>query len=49
MVPEIGALALAPEDGQPVFTTGLVIQELLQGFGGPKGREQILERLSHCL
>jgi len=45
-VPEAQALAKALRAGQPVFTTGLVIQELLQGFAGPKARDQILERLS---
>lgn len=29
-----------------VFTTGLVLQELLQGFSGPKARAQLVERLS---
>lgn len=28
------------------MTTGLVLQELLQGFSGPKAREQILDRFS---
>ena len=28
------------------MTTGLVLQELLQGFSGPKARDQILDRLS---
>ena len=27
-----------------MLTTGLVLQELLQGFAGPKARRQILER-----
>ncbi len=29
-----------------VVTTGLVLQELLQGFSGPKSREQIIERFA---
>jgi predicted nucleic acid-binding protein len=29
-----------------VFTTGLVLQELLQGFAGPKDRAQLVDRLS---
>ena len=29
-----------------VFTTGLVLQELLQGFAGPKAGEQIIERFA---
>ena len=36
----------AIESGEPILTTGLVLQELLQGFSGPRAREQILERFS---
>lgn len=32
--------------GSGVSTTGLVLQELLQGVAGPKAWEQIIERLS---
>ena len=42
--PEVVQLAAALVAGHPVFTTGLVLQELLQGFRGPKDREAILER-----
>ena len=28
------------------MTTGIVLQELLQGFAGPKARDQILDRFS---
>ena len=45
-VPEVAALAKALESGQPLFTTGLVLQELLQGFAGPKAREEIIDRFS---
>lgn len=30
--------------GEPLFTTGLVLQELLQGFSGPKAKAAILGR-----
>lgn len=43
-LPEVDALAQALSDGRTVLTTGLVLQELLQGFAGPKARRQILER-----
>lgn len=36
----------AIETGQTLLTTGLVLQELLQGFSGPKARQQILDRFS---
>ena len=32
--------------GEPVFSTGLVLQELLQGFRGPKAARSIIERFS---
>ena len=44
--PEVGALRHALLGADQVFTTGLVLQELLQGFAGPKARAQLVERLS---
>ena len=44
--PEVGVLIRAIESGETILTTGLVIQELLQGFSGPKARDQILDRFS---
>jgi predicted nucleic acid-binding protein len=44
--PEILFLREALEGGETIFTTGLVLQELLQGFRGPKGRERIVNRFS---
>ena len=32
--------------GEPLLTTGVVVQELLQGFNGPKARELLLSQLS---
>jgi predicted nucleic acid-binding protein len=43
---EVNELRRSLELGEPVLTTGLVLQELLQGFSGPKAREQIIERFS---
>jgi predicted nucleic acid-binding protein len=43
-VSQVGALRHAIEAGEPLLTTGLVLQELLQGFAGPKDRERIIER-----
>ena len=45
-VPEVKALQHALEGADQVFTTGLVLQELLQGFSGPKARIQLIERLA---
>ena len=45
-VPQVTALTDALGAGETILTTGLVLQELLQGFAGPKARAQILERFS---
>jgi hypothetical protein len=37
---------MALEAGDTIVTTGLVLQELLQGFAGPKDRELILDRFA---
>ena len=39
-------LVRAIEAGEELLTTGLVLQELLQGFSGPRARAQILDRFS---
>lgn len=44
--PEVGHLQDALLGQQAVVTTGLILQELLQGFSGPKARSQIIERFS---
>jgi predicted nucleic acid-binding protein len=44
--PEVLALRRALEGGDAVVTTGLILQELLQGFAGPRARRQIIERFS---
>jgi predicted nucleic acid-binding protein len=44
--PEIRELVRAIEAGETLLTTGLVLQELLQGFSGPRARERILDRFS---
>ena len=41
---EVIALREALDGADSVVTTGLVLQELLQGFNGPKAREAIIER-----
>ena len=44
--PEVLYLQQALLGSQAVVTTGLVLQELLQGFSGPKARAQIIDRFS---
>jgi hypothetical protein len=44
--PEVHALKDALLGTEVVVTTGLILQELLQGFAGPKARAQIIERFA---
>lgn len=41
---EVIALREALDGADAVVTTGLVLQELLQGFSGPKAKEAVIER-----
>lgn len=43
---EARELVRAITAGEPLFTTGLVLQELLQGFSGPRARERIIDRFA---
>lgn len=44
--PEVGALRAALAGGEMVVTSGIVLQELLQGFTGPRAARLIVERFS---
>ena len=44
--PQVRALRSALEGEEIVVTTGLVLQELLQGFAGPRARKDIIERFA---
>jgi predicted nucleic acid-binding protein len=44
--PTVDRLRQALDSGEAVFSTGLVLQELLQGFAGPRAREAIIERFA---
>lgn len=43
---EVGALRDALEGGAIVLATGIVLQELLQGFAGPRSRREIIDRFA---
>ncbi len=45
-VVQVDILIRTLSEGAGVTTTGLVLQELLQGFAGPKMREQIIDKFS---
>ena len=44
--PQVAALRRALVEGAELITTGLVLQELLQGFAGPKSRAQLIEHFA---
>ncbi len=44
--PAVRRLRQALEGGEAVLSTGLVLQELLQGFSGPRARTSIIERFT---
>jgi len=43
---EVRALRWAFDAGELIVGTGIVLQELLQGFSGPHAKDRILERFS---
>ena len=44
--PEVNELARALKAGDSIFTTGLILQELLQGFSRPKAHHKIIAHFS---
>jgi predicted nucleic acid-binding protein len=44
--PEVDALRHALGGGETIVTTGLILQELLQGFAGPRARKDIVDRFA---
>jgi predicted nucleic acid-binding protein len=45
-IPEVRALRAALDTGEAVVTTGLVLQELLQGFTGPRAARELVQRFA---
>jgi predicted nucleic acid-binding protein len=45
-VPQVVALRSLLQGGEGLVTTGIVLQELLQGFSGPREAAQIIDRFS---
>lgn len=44
--PQVKALRAALSGGEAIVTTGLILQELLQGFSGPRARKDIVQRFA---
>ena len=45
-VPQIEVLRAALDSGEVIVTTGLILQELLQGFAGPRSRSELVQRFT---
>jgi hypothetical protein len=45
-VAQVDLLRTALEGGEPIVTTGLILQELLQGFAGPRARAQLIQKFA---
>lgn len=43
---EVVELLRALDAGDQIVSTGLILQELLQGFSGPKARQEIIDRFA---
>ena len=43
---EVLALRQALDSGDTIVTTGVILQELLQGFSGPRAHKDIIDRFS---
>lgn len=44
--PELKLLMKALDSGEEIYSTGVILQELLQGFSGAKAADAIVERFS---
>lgn len=44
--PELKILIKALDSGEEIYSTGIILQELLQGFAGAKAAEAIVEKFS---
>lgn len=44
--PEVAALRQALTRDETVVSTGLILQELLQGFAGPRARKELIDRFA---
>jgi predicted nucleic acid-binding protein len=46
LTPQVVALQAALTGGESVVTTGLILQELLQGFAGPRAHKELVQRFA---
>lgn len=46
LVPQVAALQAAMSGGESIATTGLILQELLQGFSGARAHKDLVQRFA---
>ncbi len=44
--PEVKLLVKALDSGDEIYSTGIILQELLQGFAGPTAHKALIERFA---
>lgn len=44
--PQVAALRAAIDGGDSIFITGIILQQLLQGFTGPRARKELLVKFA---
>jgi predicted nucleic acid-binding protein len=46
LTPQVAALQAALSGGESIVTTGLILQELLQGFSGARAHQELIQRFA---
>ena len=46
LTPQVAALQAALSGGEAIVTTGLILQELLQGFSGARAHKELIDRFT---
>jgi hypothetical protein len=46
LTPQVAALQAALSGGEAIVTTGLILQELLQGFSGARAHKELVQRFA---
>jgi predicted nucleic acid-binding protein len=46
LMPQVGTLQAALSGGESIVTTGLILQELLQGFSGARAHKELIQRFA---
>jgi hypothetical protein len=46
LTPQVAALQVALSGGESIVTTGLILQELLQGFSGARAHKELIQRFA---